>query len=38
VRWAVPLADLRVDDELRAAVEETVVSRWWSMGHRVEEF
>jgi dTDP-4-amino-4,6-dideoxygalactose transaminase len=36
--WSVPLADVRVDDELRRAVEETVSSGWWSMGPRVQEF
>jgi dTDP-4-amino-4,6-dideoxygalactose transaminase len=36
--WAVPLADVLVDDELRRAVEDVVVSGWWSMGPRVEEF
>jgi dTDP-4-amino-4,6-dideoxygalactose transaminase len=34
----VPLADVKVDDELRRAVEEVVDSGWWSMGPRVEEF
>ena len=33
-----PLADVKVDDELRRAVEEVVDSGWWSMGPRVEEF
>jgi dTDP-4-amino-4,6-dideoxygalactose transaminase len=37
-RWLVPLSDLVVDDEIRAAVAETVDSGWWSMGPRVEEF
>ena len=36
--WSVPLSDLLVDDELRAAVEETITSGWWSMGPRVEAF
>jgi dTDP-4-amino-4,6-dideoxygalactose transaminase len=36
--WQVPLADVKVDDELRRAVEEVVDSGWWSMGPRVEEF
>jgi dTDP-4-amino-4,6-dideoxygalactose transaminase len=36
--WRVPLADVRVDDELRRAVDEVVDSGWWSMGPRVEEF
>jgi dTDP-4-amino-4,6-dideoxygalactose transaminase len=36
--WAVPLADVLVDDELRSAVDEVVESGWWSMGQRVEEF
>src|SRR5207244_4440011 len=36
--WSVPLSDLLVDEELRAAVEETVASGWWSMGPRVEAF
>jgi dTDP-4-amino-4,6-dideoxygalactose transaminase len=37
-RWRVPLSDVRIDDELRAAVAETVDSGWWSMGPRVAEF
>jgi dTDP-4-amino-4,6-dideoxygalactose transaminase len=37
-RWRVPLSDVPVDDELRAAVTETVDSGWWSMGPRVAEF
>jgi dTDP-4-amino-4,6-dideoxygalactose transaminase len=36
--WKVPLADVRVDDELRRAVDEVVESGWWSMGPRVEAF
>ena len=36
-QWRVPLADVHVDDELRAAVDEVVSSGWWSMGPRVEE-
>ena len=36
--WAVPLSDVRVDDELRAAVAETLDSGWWSMGPRVGRF
>lgn len=36
--WNIPLSDLRVDDELAAAVEETLRSGWWSMGPRVAEF
>jgi dTDP-4-amino-4,6-dideoxygalactose transaminase len=36
--WAVPLADVLVDDELRRAVDDVVGSGWWSMGPRVEEF
>jgi dTDP-4-amino-4,6-dideoxygalactose transaminase len=36
--WLVPLSDVAVDDELLAAVQETVSSGWWSMGPRVEEF
>jgi dTDP-4-amino-4,6-dideoxygalactose transaminase len=36
--WRVPLADVRVDDELVAAVGEAVASGWWSMGPRVEAF
>jgi dTDP-4-amino-4,6-dideoxygalactose transaminase len=35
--WTVPLADVRVDDELEAAVLEVVRSGWWSMGPRVAE-
>jgi dTDP-4-amino-4,6-dideoxygalactose transaminase len=34
----VPLADLVVDDELLDAVRETLSTRWWSMGPKVEEF
>jgi dTDP-4-amino-4,6-dideoxygalactose transaminase len=37
-RWAVPLADVAVDDELAAAVERAVRSGWWSAGPRVEAF
>lgn len=37
-RWRVPLSDVLIDDELRAAVVETVESGWWSMGPRVAEF
>ena len=37
-RWRVPLSDVRIDDELRAAVAETLDSGWWSMGSRVAEF
>ena len=36
--WKVPLADVRVDDELRSAVDNVVESGWWSMGPQVEEF
>jgi dTDP-4-amino-4,6-dideoxygalactose transaminase len=36
--WAVPLADVLVDDELRAAVDEVITSGWWSMGPKVLEF
>jgi dTDP-4-amino-4,6-dideoxygalactose transaminase len=34
----VPLADILVDSELRAAVDEVVRSGWWSMGPKVLEF
>ena len=37
-RWRVPLSDVPIDDELRAAVAETLESGWWSMGPRVAEF
>ena len=37
-RWIVPLADLRVDEELAAAADDAVRSGWWSMGPRVVEF
>jgi dTDP-4-amino-4,6-dideoxygalactose transaminase len=37
-RWQVPLADVRVDEELLAAVRDTVASGWWSAGPRVAEF
>ena len=33
-----PLADILVDSELRAAVDEVVRSGWWSMGPKVLEF
>ncbi len=36
--WAVPLADVLVDDELRAAVDEVISTGWWSMGPKVLEF
>jgi dTDP-4-amino-4,6-dideoxygalactose transaminase len=36
--WAVPLADVLVDDELRAAVNDVLDSGWWSMGPKVLEF
>ena len=36
--WAVPLADVLVDDELRAVVDEVISSGWWSMGPKVLEF
>jgi dTDP-4-amino-4,6-dideoxygalactose transaminase len=36
--WAVPLADVFVDDELRGAVDEVITSGWWSMGPKVLEF
>ena len=36
-RWRVPLSDVHVDDELVAAVTETVRSGWWSMGPRVAQ-
>ena len=36
--WSVPLSDIRVDDAIREAVEETVSSGWWSMGPRVADF
>jgi dTDP-4-amino-4,6-dideoxygalactose transaminase len=35
--WAVPLSDVRVDDEIERAVLEAVRSGWWSMGPRVAE-
>jgi dTDP-4-amino-4,6-dideoxygalactose transaminase len=35
--WKVPLADVRVTDELVAATQRTVTSGWWSMGPRVAE-
>jgi dTDP-4-amino-4,6-dideoxygalactose transaminase len=38
LRWAVPLSDVDVDAEIRAAVDAVVESGWWSMGPRVEEF
>jgi dTDP-4-amino-4,6-dideoxygalactose transaminase len=37
-RWRVPLSDVQIDEELRAAVAETLDSGWWSMGPRVAEF
>jgi dTDP-4-amino-4,6-dideoxygalactose transaminase len=36
--WLVPLADVRVDDELVSAATSTLESGWWSMGPRVSEF
>ena len=36
--WSVPLSDVLVDDELRAAVDSAVASGWWSMGPRVAAF
>lgn len=36
--WKVPLAHVVADDELLAAVHETVSSGWWSMGPRVAAF
>ena len=36
--WEIPLSDVVVDPELTAAVQETVLSGWWSMGPRVAEF
>jgi dTDP-4-amino-4,6-dideoxygalactose transaminase len=38
VHWAVPLSDVRVDDEIVAAAGRAVASGWWSMGPRVAEF
>jgi dTDP-4-amino-4,6-dideoxygalactose transaminase len=35
--WRVPLSDVAVDEELVAAVTETVSTGWWSMGPRVAE-
>lgn len=32
-----PLSDLAVDDQLRAAIDDAVASGWWSMGPRVAE-
>jgi dTDP-4-amino-4,6-dideoxygalactose transaminase len=37
-RWAVPLSDVLVDDELSEAAASTLQSGWWSMGPRVAEF
>ena len=36
--WRVPLADVLVDDGIRAAADDAVRSGWWSMGPRVAEF
>ena len=36
--WRVPLADVRVDEELVAEVGRIVAGGWWSMGPRVEQF
>src|SRR5262249_7539719 len=36
--WDVPLSDITVGDDLAAAVRDALVSGWWSMGPRVEEF
>jgi dTDP-4-amino-4,6-dideoxygalactose transaminase len=35
--WRVPLSDVRVDEEIEAAVVAAVRSGWWSMGPRVAE-
>ena len=37
-QWAVPLADVQVDEDVVAAALESVRSGWWSMGPRVEAF
>jgi dTDP-4-amino-4,6-dideoxygalactose transaminase len=37
-QWAVPLADVRVDEKLAAAADDAIRSGWWSMGPRVVEF
>jgi dTDP-4-amino-4,6-dideoxygalactose transaminase len=34
----VPLSDILVDEEIQAAAAEAVLSGWWSMGPRVEQF
>jgi len=36
--WKIPLSDVLVEDELLAALHETVASGWWSMGPRVGAF
>jgi len=36
--WEIPLSDLVIDAELEAAVRETFLSGWWSMGPRIAEF
>jgi dTDP-4-amino-4,6-dideoxygalactose transaminase len=36
--WAVPLADVAVDEDILEAVADAVLSGWWSMGPRVQEF
>ena len=36
--WKVPLADVKVGEELLEAVHDAVASGWWSMGPRVHAF
>lgn len=36
--WKVPLADVVVDEEVKAAADQAVSSGWWSMGPRVAAF
>ena len=38
VTWAVPLADVLVDDAIAEAVDDVLRSGWWTMGPKVAEF
>jgi dTDP-4-amino-4,6-dideoxygalactose transaminase len=37
-RWAVPLSDLAVSDDIVEAVAKTISSGWWTMGPTVADF
>ena len=36
--WKVPLSDVLVDEEILNAATDAVLSGWWSMGPRVDQF